>query len=240
MRYQTDLMRSILTSDTAQKIIDYVSPIYGNSYVGLWIFQAIGTVLDDVCTVVEQLRYETNASTAGMLLDYWERRYGLSVDRSLTVEQRRARIIAKTQSRGPCNPARLAAAASAALGGVNVDITERVGHNRFHVHIRENVVSIEPAVAVIERMKPAHLVYRINVSVQTSTETDLKTAVAMTHAERFALPVVEPSIDEPDVEELDIYVYGETLISNRGDVYAEGETLMLLAGAVAEEETLII
>ena len=45
MRYQTELMRSILTNETAQKIIDYISPIYGDSYVGLWLFQAIGTAL---------------------------------------------------------------------------------------------------------------------------------------------------------------------------------------------------
>lgn len=235
MRYQTELMRSILTSETAQKIIDYVSPIYGNSYVGLWIFQAIGTALDDVCAVAEQLRYETNASTAELLLEYWERRYGLSVDNSLTIEQRRTRILAKTQSRGPCNPARLSAAVSAALGGVKVEITENVARNRFHVHIMGSVDSLDPAVAVIERMKPAHLIYNINVSVQTSTDADLKTAIAMTHAERFALPVVEPSSDEPD-----IYVDGETLVSIGDDVYAEGETLLILAGAATDEDTLII
>ena len=44
MNHQTELMRSILKNQKAQEIIDYVSPIYGNSYVGLWIYEAIGTV----------------------------------------------------------------------------------------------------------------------------------------------------------------------------------------------------
>ena len=35
MRYRTDLMESILTSEEAQKIIDFVTPIYGEAYVFL-------------------------------------------------------------------------------------------------------------------------------------------------------------------------------------------------------------
>ena len=77
MRNPTELMKSTLTSDTAQKIIDYVSSIYGNSYVALWLFQAIGTALDEICAIAHQLRYETNADTADLLLDYWEKQYGI-------------------------------------------------------------------------------------------------------------------------------------------------------------------
>ena len=154
------------------------------------------------------------------------------MDSSLTVEQRRARILAKKQSRGPCNPARLAAAVSAALGGVEVEITENVARNTFNVFVRGAVASLEPAVAVIERMKPAHLIYNINVSVQTSTTADMKNAVAMTHAEMFTLPVVDSGGD--------IYVDGEALVSGSDDVYVDGETLMISAGVATDEDTLII
>ena len=189
MRYQTELMRSILTNEKAQKIIDYVSPIYGNSYVGLWLFQAIGTALDDVCKIAEQLRYETTPATADLLLDYWERSYGIATDPSLTKEQRRNKILTKIQSHGRVNPARLGTAVSLALGGVEVDITENVDKNTFLVNIREPVDSIVPAVAVLERMKPAHLVYRIQVAVKTISEADLKIAIAMTHAEQYQVEV---------------------------------------------------
>ena len=191
MRYQTELMRSILTNETAQKIIDYVSPIYGDSYVALWIFQALGTVLGEICTIAEQMKYETNPATADLLLDYWEREYGLTTDTSLAKEQRRARIIAKTLSRGPSSPARLAAAVSTALGGVNVDITENVDKNTFLVNIREYVDSIQPAVAVLERMKPAHLVYQIRVATRTIADAELKVAIAMTHAEQYKVEVLQ-------------------------------------------------
>ena len=191
MRYQTELMRDILTNDTAQRIIDFVSPIYGESYVGLWIFQAIGVALDDVCKIAEQLRYEMNPSTADILLSHWERQYGLPVDSSLTTEQRRARIVAKKQSRGPCNPARMAAMLSASLGGVEVDIQENVAQNTFLVNIREGVPSVVPAIAVIERMKPAHLIYQIRVAEQFVADADIKIAVAMTHAEQYQVEVLQ-------------------------------------------------
>lgn len=190
MRYQTELMRSILTNETAQRIIDYVSPIYGNSYVGLWLFQAIGTALNEICTVAEKLRYETTPATADLLLDYWEREYGLASDPSLTKEQRRLKLIAKSLSHGPASPARLSSAISAALGGVEVDITENVDQNTFLVNIRENVGSFVPAVAVLERMKPAHLVYQIQAATQTITEADLRIAIAMTHAEQYKVEVL--------------------------------------------------
>ena len=189
MRYQTELMRSILTNEKAQKIIDYVSPVYGSSYVGLWLFQAIGTVLDEVCTIAEQLRYETNPATADLLLDYWENAYGIASDSILTKEQRRGKILTKTQSHGRVNPARLSAAVSMALGGVDVDITENVDQNTFLVNIREYVDSISPAIAVLERMKPAHLVYRMQVAINTISEADLQIAIAMTHAEQYKVEV---------------------------------------------------
>ena len=63
MNYQTALMQQILTNEKAQEIIDYVSQIYGDSYVGLWLFQTIGSVLGPVCDLSEQLTLETSPAT---------------------------------------------------------------------------------------------------------------------------------------------------------------------------------
>ena len=191
MNHQTELMRSILKNQKAQEIIDYVSPIYGNSYVGLWIYEAIGIVLGEVCDISDELRYETNPAAAKLLLDMWEDHYGLKRDSRLTSEQRQLRLVAKTQSRGPCNPTRLAAAVSAALGGVPVDIQERTGKNTFLVNIREVVPSIVPAVAVLERMKPAHLIYQIRVCTQTISDVDIRVAVAITQSEQYSVEVFQ-------------------------------------------------
>lgn len=189
MRNQTELMRAILTNKKAQEIIDYVSPIYGNSYVALWIFQAIGSVMGEVYEIADKMRYEANPATADLLLGFWEQHYDIPADSTLTNEQRRARLIGKVQFRGPSNPKRLEDAVSGALGGVKVEITENVSKNKFLVNIREVVPSINPAVSILEQRKPAHLIYEIRVATQTISEADIKVAIAMTHAERFKVEV---------------------------------------------------
>ena len=184
MRYQTELMRSILKNEKAQEIIDYVSQIYGNSYVALWIYQAMGIILGEIYDIASQLRYETTPATAKLLLAEWEAHYGLATDNSLTEEQRQLRLIAKSSSRGPCNPARLEANISAALGGVKVEIVENVAKNTFLVNIREVVNDFKPAIAVLEKMKPSHLIYRMQIATQMVSTADLKVAIAATFAER--------------------------------------------------------
>ena len=44
MWYKTELMEQILTSESAKRMIDYVSPIYGKSRIALWLFQIISNL----------------------------------------------------------------------------------------------------------------------------------------------------------------------------------------------------
>lgn len=185
MRYKTELMEEILTNKKAQEIIDYVSPIYGESYAGLWLFQAIGSVLDGVCDIAEAMRYETVPATADLLLPLWEDHYGLPRDESLTKEQRRRRLTAYISAGGPCNPSTLAETVSVALNGAEVDITENVAKNTFLVNIREPVRDVSPVVEVLEERKPAHLIYQIQVEVLTIAEMDVKIALATTRSENY-------------------------------------------------------
>lgn len=194
MRFLTEMQKEILTNRIAQKVIDYVTNLYGESYVGLWIFQSIGIVLEDVYIAAEKLRHETNASSTDILLDYWEKHYGIPINRKLTTEQRQANLIAKIQQRGPINPTRLKSYTSAALGGVEVDIVENIAKNTFMVIIRESVDSLEPAYKVLDKRKPAHLIYGIIVTIQHEAEENITIGVAATHTEHFhieAIPVRE-------------------------------------------------
>lgn len=189
MRNPTELMQKILQNEISQRIIDYVSPIYGDSYVGLWIYESIGGVLNEVVDIAESLKSEGNPATSVLLLDYWEEYYRLPTDPTLNTAQRQQRIVAKIRQRGPLNPTVLENMISAALGGVPVEITENVAKNTFLVNIREVVESISPAVAVLEERKPAHLIYQIQVATQTVSDADIKIAIAATHAERFKVEV---------------------------------------------------
>lgn len=192
MLYMTDLMQDVLTSTQAKRIIDYVSRIYGDSYVGLWIFQSIGTVLDEVYDESSNLRYETNPAQSTDLLDYYEEHYGLPKNTALTTQQRRLRIIAKIQARGPCNPVRLAKTVSAALGGAEVDITERYATNTFLVNVREVIDDLSPAYDVLDRNKPAHLIYTIRTATQMQGTSTTKLAIAVTHSEQHHVEVQQP------------------------------------------------
>lgn len=127
MRYQTEMMNKILTNEKAQEIIDYVSQIYGESYVGLWIYQAIGSVLDNASKISNQLMNETLPTTTTLLIDYWENEFGLTPDPSLTIAQRQQRLVDNIKSKGAITPAKLEAAVSASLGGVSVEVYERTG-----------------------------------------------------------------------------------------------------------------
>jgi len=191
MRQRTELSTAILTSPTAQKMIDFVSPIYGDSYVGLWLFQANGLILDKVVQYAEALYKETNPATSVLLLDMWEQHYALPKDSSLTTEQRQARLLAKLMSRGPCNPTRLAAAISSAIGGIEVRIIENVAPNTFRVEIQDPIPSIAPVVAVLEKKKPAHLIYKLQVAHRVVTENEIKVAVALTRANIYRVEVYQ-------------------------------------------------
>lgn len=184
MRNPTEMMISILQNKVAQRIIDYVSPIYGDSYVGLWIYEVIGRALEIVVDIAEALKTEGNPGTAVLLLDYWEDYYHLPRDPTLTTEQRQLRIIAKIRARGPMNPARLESILSGVIGGIPVTITENVAKNTFLVTIHDAIDSINPIVAVLERLKPAHLIYWIKMEAEIVSEADIKTAIAIINAER--------------------------------------------------------
>lgn len=189
---KTEMMQQILKSENAQRIIDFVSQIYGESYVGLWLFEVIGQALDEVYTSAVGLRDETSPVTAVRFLDLYEDHYGLLRDPSLNTKQRQKRIIAKMQSRGPCNPTRLAEAVSGALGGAEVDIIERVDKYTFLVIIREVVNDLKPARDILDQMKPAHLIYIIQTTIQTQAETNVYMATAVTRSEQFKVEVYSP------------------------------------------------
>lgn len=189
MRNPTDLMVEILKSKTAQRIIDWVSPIYGESYVGLWIYEVVGIVLDELVAISEVLKTEANPITADLLLDYWEEYYQLPINTSLSVKKRQERILTHILMRGPLNPTTLANVVSVALGGVMVDIEENIAKNTFLVNVREVVEDLAPAIDAINKRKPAHLIYKIRVATQTISSAKIKTAIALTHCEKNKIEV---------------------------------------------------
>jgi hypothetical protein len=46
--YTTELIQKIVTSESGQRMIQRVTNKYGESYVGLWLFQVMGESNDEM------------------------------------------------------------------------------------------------------------------------------------------------------------------------------------------------
>ena len=72
MWYKTDLTETILTSETAGRMAGYVLPVYGRSYIGLWLFQIMGIPFDEILVIAEHFFEEFFPETAVWSLPLWE------------------------------------------------------------------------------------------------------------------------------------------------------------------------
>ena len=132
--YETELMRQILTSPMAQKMIQEISPRYGSAYVFLWLMQITGLEWDEMDKWIEEFRLQVVPQTATWSLEYWEKQYGIVSNPDWSYERRRQNILNKRNSRGPMNPAKLEKIATVAAG-YPVRVEENTGKNQFTLYI---------------------------------------------------------------------------------------------------------
>lgn len=162
MWYETDLMRSILKSDYAQKAVDQVSSIYGNAYYVLWLFQVIGIEFDYIESFVQDLQdNQLFPETATWALKYYEKSCGIEVNEELSYEERRARIMLKN-SIVPINPARMEFVVKT-LTGRDVHIIERIAPNTFEIDIENGAseADIDRIYEIMNQIKQAHMIFKI-------------------------------------------------------------------------------
>lgn len=160
--YKTELMEEILKSPKAQEIVQMVSPIYGEAYVALWLFQAIGIIVDLMDEWTGGLKNQVVPQTATWSLPYWEEQYRIASDPSWSYERRRQNIINKRITRAPMNPTQLARLITVAAGA-DARIEEHTGKNHFTVYIsaRKDQIDEEFVKKEINAAKPSHLIYTI-------------------------------------------------------------------------------
>ena len=164
----TELMQSILTSEEAQIIIDYLSPIYGEARVFLWLLQSIGVGLDEAEACKDDFDLQSLVAKATWSLKYYEEQYGITTNSELTDEQRRGNIFASIRSTGPLNKIKMEAILSS-MAGCDVRIEENTGINTFSVisDITDRPAAVD---AYINRVKPAHLIYDFSINPEYQDE----------------------------------------------------------------------
>lgn len=152
-----DLKDSILKSPTGQRMLSRVSPIYDNSYVGLWLFEAIGQEYDELWQIMDEFPLQLFPETATWSLGLWERRYGLTVPSASTIEERRMNIKIKRDARPPMNPARIEALAET-ITGAEASVKEGVAPFTFQLILSNDTdYSAAKLEETIKTYKPAHM-----------------------------------------------------------------------------------
>jgi hypothetical protein len=154
------------TSSAAKRMLKTVSPIYDKSYVAKWIFQVMGLEIDEAWKFIEELRLQAFPETATWGILYWEQRYNIPPDDSLSIEERRQRVIIKRGKRSPMNPARIEQFTRDVTGRQTI-VTEPDGSYVFSIAILpgEATVDYQALIDTIKSVKPSHLSF--NVLFQT-------------------------------------------------------------------------
>lgn len=92
-------------NETAKRMLSYVTQgFYDESYVGKWLYQVMGTEMEEAAAIFDELPYQVVPETASWGLGYLEEKYGLPNRKDLSDDERRKRIIQKRDTRAPMTP----------------------------------------------------------------------------------------------------------------------------------------
>ena len=190
MSYRTDMVENILTSEEGRTILEYLSPIYGESYVALWMLQIIGMQLDKVRNWTAEAALQVTPHTATWTLDFWESEYGLVPNANWTIEQRRQNIMVNMKFQAPMNPALLKDIAST-VAGVPVDLVENTAKNTFTLLVRQYTEAYDQIKVAVDRAKPAHLIYVIQLAILVTANLKVYTGIGSSMRETYKVKVVQ-------------------------------------------------
>lgn len=145
------------TNEIAIRMMERISPIYGRSYVGKWIFEIMGMEMGEARTYFEELRQQPFPERTTWAIEYWERRYAIVPKPTDDLETRRRNIIMKRGARLPMNPARMEQIVDGLTGSTST-VTENVDDYTFRITIDGATLgmNILAVVKEIKQRKPSH------------------------------------------------------------------------------------
>lgn len=190
MSYNTDMVEQIITSEEGRTILEYLSPIYGRSYVGLWMLQIIGMQLDKASKWTAELALQVTPQTATWTIEFWEKQYDIVPNDSWTLERRQENILQKMRFFAPITPAKMEEVASAA-SGAPIEVRENTGKNTFHVLVRRYTEYFDRAKEIIDEAKPAHLIYTIQIAYLLLSAATVRGGIGVSMYQKFNVEVVQ-------------------------------------------------
>lgn len=165
MKYTSKYIEEILTSPSAKRGLNYITPIYQEAYNALWIMQAMGLQTDIIIKWIEEYIQQILPQTTTWLLPYFEEEYGIPVNTALSIEERRKNLLIAIRIRAPMNPTKFAFVLSSLTGIEDIHIKENVSKNAFYTEttIALNKEQVKKVHNIVNKYKPAHLIYWINI-----------------------------------------------------------------------------
>lgn len=121
--YSTEMIEKILTSASARRMIQRITPKYGNSSIGLKLINVKGLENDRIADMILDFARQAVPQEATWSIPIWERSLGIipqSENWEINTQNRRQEIIIKLRARAPMNPAKINRIISE-IAGVGVD-----------------------------------------------------------------------------------------------------------------------
>ena len=149
------------TSDTAQRMLSRVSPIYENSYIIKWLYEVMGIEFDEARKIIQELGDQMFTQTVTWGIAYQEHKYSIEPDESLSLEERRARLYRKKTAGAPVSPRQLEKYI-ADLWGITVDLDETYAPGRFLISIlKDDKGNLREMLKDLREQAPSHLVWAL-------------------------------------------------------------------------------
>lgn len=196
----TEKMDEILISPAARRIVPQLSPIYGNAYVALWLFNAVGEQIDAMEQHSDELQLQVLPQTATWSIPYWEEDYGIKANDNAPLDERRRTLLSTMRTRAPMNPIWIENVLSV-LSGTTVHIKENISKNRFEV-IADDELDLAVKQKLQDKLneiKPAHLLFLLTQTIQLPIPESEKIFSAyafllqVQEEERFLIPLISVS-----------------------------------------------
>ena len=152
----------MITSPKGRKFLGYISPIYEQSTIMQAIMEAIGVEWDEAEKLADEVLAQLFPQTATWGIMYWEWLLGIPPNDSFSIEQRRARVLTRMQTRWPMTKERMEQLVRTFSQDKQAFIREFFDQYRFEVLFSlTQSVDLGTFYEVIEEAKPAHLGYSL-------------------------------------------------------------------------------
>jgi P2-related tail formation protein len=162
----------------AEKLKSYVPPEIQNSYIFKEIFKAYGELFEKLEVDISELFLQILPQTATEWgISLWEKRIGISTNTAKTLEERRARVLAKFINRSTTTVEVIKQVCRSFLS--EVEVVEHNDEYYFKINLLSDLGfsnELESMYDFIEAVKPAHLGIKYKLILRSKGKENYKLA----------------------------------------------------------------